>query len=201
MPQRKVFPPFEIRLARRLELETVQRMLFLHWIEYFQFLTHSIMRQPVIARLFIPVLVFLLATPLFAQQDLIELTRAELQTQKKAIIVEVMQFSETEAEVFWPMYRDYEFERSKLGDQELALIKKYAENFTSMTDEMAGEIMEKAFDIDEELLDLKQDYYKKISKELSKSLAARFIQLENQIGLLIDLKVASELPLLPKLDK
>ena len=154
-----------------------------------------------ISRLFIAVLVLLFATPLFAQQDLIELTRAELQTQKKAIIAEVMQFSEPEAEAFWPIYREYEYERSKLGDKELALIKKYAENFENMTDEMAGKIMEKAFDIDEYLLKLKRNYYKKIGKALSQSEAARFIQLENQIGLLIDLKIASELPLLPKLEK
>jgi hypothetical protein len=41
-------------------------------------------------------------------------------------------------------------------------------------------------------------YYKQMSREISPTVAARFVQIENQLGDLIDLQVASELPLITK---
>ena len=43
---------------------------------------------------------------------------------------------------------------------------------------------------------LKKKYFKKFEKALSAITAAKFIQVENQINLLIDLQIASDLPLI-----
>jgi hypothetical protein len=128
----------------------------------------------------------------------IELLRSDVKTEKKALITEVMQFSEEDASKFWPIYKEYEFELDKLGDKRIAFIKEYAENYQKMTDVKADEIMQSAFNYQEERLDLKKDLYKSLKEKLSPSQAAKFIQLEHQIQLLIDLQINSELPLLEK---
>lgn len=43
---------------------------------------------------------------------------------------------------------------------------------------------------------LRREYFKKISKVVPGQKAARWLQVENRIQLLIDLELASELPLL-----
>ena len=146
------------------------------------------------------ILFFIGITSVMAQDvnSYIELLRSDVKTEKKALITEVMQFSEEDASKFWPIYKEYEFELDKLGDKRIAFIKEYAENYQKMTDVKADEIMQSAFNYQEERLDLKKDLYKSLKEKLSPSQAAKFIQLEYQIQLLIDLQINSELPLLEK---
>ena len=133
-----------------------------------------------------------------AQEKYIELLRSDLRTQAVAIVTEAMQLSDAESTVFWPIYREYELERGKIGDERLTLIKLYAENFEQMTDETAKQIANDWFKLQERRLKLWNNYYKKFEKELSSITAARFIQVENQLNLLIDLQLAQELPLLER---
>ena len=55
-----------------------------------------------------------------------ELLRSDVRTQKVAIITEMMEFTEAEDAAFWPIYRDYDAEMAKLGDERVALIAEYA---------------------------------------------------------------------------
>lgn len=143
---------------------------------------------------------FIVAPAIFAQDvdSFIELLRSDLRTEKKAIITEVMQFSETEATAFWPIYRKYEFDLDKIGDARIALIKDYADNYQTMTDTKAAELIEKAFKFREERLKLGKKYFREVSTALSPTKAAKWTQLENQIQLLIDLQINAELPLVEK---
>ena len=131
----------------------------------------------------------------FAQEKYIELARSDFKTKKVAVITEAMQFTPEEGEIFWPIYRDYDYEYTKIGDQEISLIKEYAENFESLTDEKTIGLMEKSFSIDNQLLDLRETYFKKISEALNPQLAARFMQIESQIQNFVQLSIASQIPL------
>jgi NurA-like 5'-3' nuclease len=144
-------------------------------------------------------LVALMAMPAMAQaqQDAyVELLRSDVKTQRVAIITEVMQFSDSASAIFWPIYRDYEFESTKIGDDMLALIKDYAANYDSLSEEMAKDLAKRALKIDEDRLKLRKKYFKRVEKELGSVTAAKFLQIENQIGLLIDLQIAQSLPLI-----
>ena len=143
------------------------------------------------------IIVFVLASSGgYAQEAYIELLRSDVKTKKVAIITEVMQFTNKEAKAFWPVYREYEFELTKLGDLRIELIKDYARNYQTMTDEKAKELVEKALKLEGKRTKLKKKYFKKFDKVLSSKTVAQFLQLENQINLLIDLQIASELPLI-----
>ena len=140
--------------------------------------------------------VFIMASSFtFAQQSYFELLRQDLATQKVALITEVMQFTDEEADVFWPLYREFDFEGSKIGDETLKLIKDYASNFENITDEKAVELMNKNFDLKKKGLELKRDYMKKFSKVIAPARAVKVMQVMNQIDMIIDLQIASQLPL------
>ncbi len=83
--------------------------------------------------------VVLVALPAMAQEEpmteeeIIELVRSNIQKDKVAIIGAAMDFSAEEAGKFWPIYKGYETELTKVSDQRVALIKDFAANFESMT--------------------------------------------------------------------
>lgn len=134
-----------------------------------------------------------------AQDEWLELLRSDIKSEKVALLTAAMQFTQEEAEVFWPIYREYDLELSKLGDARIALIKEYAANYDNLTNEKAKEIAERSMNLEEQRLKLRRSYYKKVEKALNSVEAARFMQVERQIGLLIDLQIASEMPLVKKL--
>ena len=141
--------------------------------------------------------IFILASAFtFAQQSYFELLRQDLSTKKVAIITEVMQFTDQEAEVFWPLYREFDFEKSKIGDETLKLIKDYAAHFENITDEKAVELMNTNFDLQKKELDLKRNYLKKFGEVISPARAVKFMQVMNQIELVIDIQISSQLPLI-----
>jgi hypothetical protein len=147
-------------------------------------------------KLLLIIVFVLVASTGYTQEAYIELLRSDVKTKKVAIITEVMQFTNEEAKAFWPVYREYEFELTKIGDGRLELIKDYAQNYETMTDEKAKELVDRALKLEGKRTKLKRKYFRKFDRVLSSKTAAKFFQLENQINLLIDLQIASELPLI-----
>jgi len=126
----------------------------------------------------------------------VELLRADIKSQKVQIFTDVMRFDEQQTIAFWPIYREYDLELSKLGDERLAIITDYANNYLKMTDAKADELAKKVLELDDRRSDLKKKYYERFNKALSPVMAVRFFQVENQIQLLLDLQIASNLPII-----
>lgn len=148
------------------------------------------------------------ATPLAAQQaqsdsgagmhQLLELVRSDFRTQKVAIVTAAMPFTEAQAGAFWPVYRQYEAELTALWDQRLALIKDYAQTYQAMTDEKAKQLAEGVLRLEDQQVKLRKKYFDRVSDAVGPVLAARFLQVENQIALLVGLQIAEEVPLIRK---
>jgi hypothetical protein len=124
----------------------------------------------------------------------IELLRSDLRGQKVAVIAEVMSFTEDEAVKFWPIYQEYQGEMAKIMDRKLLGIKNYAENFEKLSQEKAKELTDLALQLESDRVVLKKKYIDRIGQALSSKTATRFLQVENQIQFLMDLQIASSLP-------
>jgi len=123
-----------------------------------------------------------------------ELLRSDIRAQKIAVITEVMQFTEAEDQKFWPIYREYEAELAALNDERMALIKNYSINYDSLTDASADKLALGALDLEARRHALKVKYYARFKSALPAKTAARYLQVENQILLLLDLQIAAALP-------
>jgi hypothetical protein len=124
-----------------------------------------------------------------------ELLRSDLRSQKVAIIAEVMQFTEDEDTKFWPVYREYETELAKLNDERIALVKDYAASYETITDSVADRLALGALDLEGRRHALKLKYYNRFKSVVSPKTAARFLQVENQMLLILDLQIAASLPI------
>ena len=126
----------------------------------------------------------------------VELLRSDLRTQKVAIITEMMEFTEAEDAAFWPIYREYDGEMSKLGDERVALIQEYAKAYSQMSEATADALATKALDLESRRQEVKRKYYERFKQALSARTAARFLQVEHQLLLLIDLQISAALPII-----
>jgi hypothetical protein len=151
-------------------------------------------------RIFILLLGIFTGLPLFADSvdSDIALLRSDISKDKVSLITANMHFTPEEAGAFWPVYKQYDAELSKIGDERVALIKDYAANQQSMTDAKAKELTDKWLDTEEKRLALKKKYVAEFEKVLSGKTTARFLQVENRINMLLDLQVASAVPLVTK---
>jgi len=107
-----------------------------------------------------------------------------------------MQLDDKQARIFWPIYNDYEANLDKLGDERLAIVQEYATNFLTMTNEEADELAQRVMALDDQRMALRRKYYDLMEKSLPAILVVRFLQVENQIQLLVDLKIASNLAII-----
>jgi hypothetical protein len=127
----------------------------------------------------------------------IQLLRSNLQADKNEIVGHTMRFTDTESAAFWPLYRDYARDQQVIGDARLQLIKDYAKNYDTMDDTKAKDVVERLLGIDAKLTKLREDYWPKFEKALGSKRAARFYQVDNRLTLMINIQLASEIPLIP----
>ena len=123
-----------------------------------------------------------------------ELLRSDVRAQKVAIITEVMGFTEAEDAAFWPIYREYDAEMAKLGDERVAMIDEFASNYSKLTDAIADKLASKALDLEGRRQAVKARCYERVKAALSPRTALRFLQVEHQLLLLIDLQISASLP-------
>jgi len=141
-----------------------------------------------------------LAVPVFPQSaapdKYLELLRSDLRTTKVEIMTEALDLTEPQAAAFWPIYREYDAELATLGDRRVSLVKRFVAQYGTMADTDAGTFAKDWFALQQDRLKLREKYFGKIAKVTSNIVAARFIQVENTLGMLIDLQIAAEAPLM-----
>jgi hypothetical protein len=125
----------------------------------------------------------------------IQLLRQNVRSQKKQIVAANMQLTDAEAEKFWPVYDQYTAEVTKLGDTRAALIKQYAQNYDTLTDAQANDLMQKWGGLEESVAQLRLKYIPNFEKVVSAKKTALFFQIDRRLSLIIDLQLASAIPL------
>jgi hypothetical protein len=128
----------------------------------------------------------------------VELLRTDIKQQKAEIMGAMMLLSSDQAAKFWPIYTEYDAELNKLNNLRLANIKEYARNYDQLTDAKADELIQNAIKYQRQRSELLEKYYGRVKESIGAIEAARFVQIENQLLTLIDLKIASALPVVPK---
>jgi hypothetical protein len=124
----------------------------------------------------------------------IQLMRTDLRNEKAQVTGAVMQLDAEDSAKFWPIYKDFEAELAQVYDGVAGLVKDYAKVYDNLTDSDADPLGTKVLDLEQQRNDVKRKYYKKMKDALGAVMAVRFLQVENQIERLIDLQIASSLP-------
>jgi len=126
----------------------------------------------------------------------IKLLRKDVRAEKQKIMGAAMALDADQSKKFWPIYKEYDRQLTKLNDVRLGNITAFAQNYSNMTDNKADEIFNAAVSYRKKRIDLLASTYDKVRAALGAPLAARFAQVEDTLNTLIDLQIQSNLPLM-----
>ena len=134
------------------------------------------------------------ATGVEVERDL-ALLRRDLRSDKKQLIALNVPLTETEATKFWPVYDQYTGEMSKIYDEFYGIIKEYAANQKTLTDAQASSMINKWAALQVQQAQTRQKYIPIVEKVIPSRKAALFFQVDRRLYELMDLQVASQIPL------
>lgn len=128
----------------------------------------------------------------------LQLMRSDVNSLKVELVNSIMKLSKDDAKKFWPIYRDYENELGKQAINRAEMVAEFVRSHADGTfdNARAKDVAKRWFKSQRARLDLLEKYHAKIEKLLTPVQASQFLQIENQIGLFIDITIASEMPVI-----
>lgn len=126
----------------------------------------------------------------------LEIIRSELRADKRKATAETLKLTEAEAAKFWPIYDKYINELTVINNAKYALVKEYSEKFGSYTDKQATDFIKRWLDVDIQASKLRSKYVPIVGKVLPGVKSASFFQVDRRLAMLINLGIASQLPIL-----
>jgi hypothetical protein len=126
----------------------------------------------------------------------IQMLRTNLRSERKQLIAANVQLTPAEAEKFWPIYDQYIAELVKNNNIKYDLIKQYVQQQGNLTDAQAENAVQQWIQVDESVAQLRSKYVPLFRKVLSPKSTAQFYQVDRRIQLMIDLQLASALPVI-----
>lgn len=104
--------------------------------------------------------------------------RSKIQAARVAYITERLGLTPEESERFWPLYNEFETERDKIRGK-----YKAPRPIESMSDQEAESFINRHFEMEQELLNLKRDYFQRFKKAVSPRKAALFNKADREFRL------------------
>ncbi len=133
-------------------------------------------------------------SPTVTEAD-IALLRQDVRAMKMKVIGENMSLSDAEAQKFWPIYKHYADDLHDVHNAKYALLKQYAETWSTMTDQDALIYVRRSMEVDAEAQALRLKYVPVVNQVLPGKKAATFFQLERKLCMMVDLQLFSQIPL------
>jgi len=114
---------------------------------------------------------------------------------KKELIAANLTLTESESTRVWQVYEQYSAEISKVNGTKTAILKEYSQEYDTLTDDQADDLIRRWLETDIELAKLRQQFAEIFRKVLPGKKAATFLQLERRISMMMDVQITSGLPL------
>ena len=148
-------------------------------------------------KLLLLVTVMGLWNPAFAQtdEDIMQMSISELETNRQAIMTTSMRLDEAASEKFWPAYRAYRADVEPLKQRYLDIVKSYADNYMALTDEQAAKLTKDYLKLEADKTSIRKKHVKKMQKAVGNVAAMRFLQIENKMDAVVDFGLAVQIPL------
>jgi Spy/CpxP family protein refolding chaperone len=119
----------------------------------------------------------------------------QVMTDRKSVYATNLKLTEAESAKFWPIYDEYEAKVKKVNDRFLANLNRFVEQYDTLSEKDATEVLTEKMAIEKEREMLKQDYTRKVAKVLPPTKALRYAQIETRLDNMIRRDVYSLIPL------
>src|SRR5258708_16806951 len=123
------------------------------------------------------------------------LVRRDIRSIKEQLVAANLTLADSEATKFWQAYEQCSAETGKINETRAAIIKEYSDEYGTLTDDQADNLIRRWLDTDIQLARLRQRYVPVFRIVLTGKKAATFFQLDRRISMMIDVQLTSQLPL------
>jgi len=125
----------------------------------------------------------------------LESQRHVLKSEKKEMVKDVLELTDAQYKVFWPLYDAYMAEMKPFNTILVNTITEYMDKYDTMTDEDAERLYHNFLVVDESWVKLKKKYFKKMNKVLPAKKAVRYFQLENRLRSMVLSDLTIDIPM------
>jgi Spy/CpxP family protein refolding chaperone len=119
----------------------------------------------------------------------------QVMTDRKSVYANNLKLTEDESKKFWPIYDAYEAEVKKVNDRFLANLNRFVENYDTLSEGDAADVLKEKMAIEKQREALKQEYTRKVAKVLPPKKALRYAQIETRVDNMLRRDVYSLIPL------
>ena len=123
-----------------------------------------------------------------------ELIKSYFKLTKMALVEEAMALSEQDGKIFWPLYKQFDAEASKLNQYRIDYLNVYVSQVENITSEQVDAFLKQANTYNKKMAALKSKYYTLMKKELSSKAALRFMLVEEYIQTAVKYEMLETLP-------
>jgi rubrerythrin len=127
--------------------------------------------------------------------DNMDALREQLRTDKRAVVASVLDLTESESKVFWPVYNAYQSDMVAHYDRILKLLETYAKNYDTLTDETATSLLKQYLALERDHVALLTSYLPRFQKVLPPKKVAKLYQVENKARALVNYELARGIPI------
>ena len=129
------------------------------------------------------------------ESDYVEMLKKDIQEESKQIVADNLTLTEEQAEVFWPLYDEYDAAYDNLVNERVKVIEDYIMNYYGLDEAIGKELVSKSIDLKYKAVDIQKEYIDKMMEVLPFSVVGKFFQIDNRITALIHIARMSTLPL------
>jgi hypothetical protein len=128
-------------------------------------------------------------------KDPVELMREDIRHERADLLAKNMHFTADQSAKFWPIYKQYEAERSKIGDERVKAIGDYIANVDTLKDAQAIAAIKGVLARQDKYNKLQAKYAGLFEKALPGTQVLRFFMIDSYFDAIINLQIISQLPL------
>ena len=132
-----------------------------------------------------------------AAQQSVDMTKLKLalsEERRKLFASGMGSLTAAQLETFWAVYADYEKEKDALTAKRLETVRRYVENYQTLTDAQITSLVNEAADTQKKNTDLRVKYFGIYSQKLNARAAGRFTLIDDFITTAMRLSLLSQLP-------
>ena len=123
--------------------------------------------------------------------------RDDLQATAADVMAKGLTLNAEQAAKFWPMFDAFQKEQKAIIDEQLKSLMNYRDTYKTISDTDALAYANSLLERDQNIHDLRVKYLAKFQTVVPTRVAARAIQLDRRLGLVGQVKVSSQVPLMP----
>jgi len=133
------------------------------------------------------------------QADNMDIVLAKVQADKKLLVAENMNLTEAEAKGFWPIYEAYQKDLGAINQRLGTTVSAFADAYNkggNIPDETATKLTNEYLQIEQDEVNLKKSYAKKLAGVIPPGKIARYLQIETKIRSAIKFDMSKNIPLI-----